>query len=167
MWREMPESSPFKHADPEDSPGFLLWKVTGLWQKKLADVLESFGITQTQYAILASLKWFDERGELISQSHLARHAEIDKMTLSKAIRKLEASGLVSRKKSAVDNRAVKIRLLAQGKALVTQAIVDVEKADDHFFSCLTDRDVPAYKKLAVKLISNNSLSLKSPENEQI
>lgn len=153
----MPESSPFKHASPDDSPGFLLWKVTGLWQKKLAVILDKFGITQTQYAILASLRWFDEQGELISQSHIATHAKIDKMTLSKAIRKLELNGLVSREQSAVDNRAVTIRLLPQGKALVKHAVVAIENADDNFFSCLADGELSAYKTLAIKIISYNNL----------
>jgi DNA-binding MarR family transcriptional regulator len=153
----MSESSPFKHASPDDSPGFLLWKVTGLWQKKLAVILNEFGITQTQYAILASLKWFDEQGELISQSHIAAHAKIDKMTLSKAIRKLGLNGLVSRERSAVDNRAVTIRLLPKGKALVKHAVVAIENADDSFFACLTDGELSAYKTLAIKIISNNNL----------
>lgn len=153
----MSESSPFKHASPDDSPGFLLWKVTGLWQKKLAVILDKFGITQTQYAILASLKWFDEQDELISQSHIAAHAKIDKMTLSKAIRKLELNGLVSREQSAVDNRAVTIRLLPQGKVLVKYAVMAIENADDSFFACLTDGELSAYKTLAIKIISNNNL----------
>jgi len=35
----MAEGSPFKHEQADDSPGFLLWKLTALWQEKLAGVL--------------------------------------------------------------------------------------------------------------------------------
>jgi len=83
------KASPFKHAEADASAGFLLWKMTALWQQRLALVLESLGITQTQYAILASLKWFEENKEPTTQTHLGEHAHIEKMTLSKAIRQLE------------------------------------------------------------------------------
>jgi len=53
----MPESSPFKYEKVDDSAGFLLWKITALWQRKLTVVLSEYGITQTQYAMLASLRW--------------------------------------------------------------------------------------------------------------
>ena len=48
----MADSSSFKYKKADDSAGFLLWKITALWQSKLAEVLREFGITQTQYAIL-------------------------------------------------------------------------------------------------------------------
>lgn len=150
----MSDSSPFKHASPDDSPGFLLWKITALWQKRLAEILEAFGITQTQYAILASLKWFEEHEEQTTQSHIADHARIDKMTLSKAIRKLEVDDLVSRESSTTDNRAINVRFSSKGKALIQEAVVAIEKADDDFFACLTNQELDAYKAITIKVIKN-------------
>ena len=69
--------------------GFLLWKITVLWRNKLEETLWFFDITQTQYAILASLKWFEVKKELATQSLLSAHSKIEKVTLSKAIRQLE------------------------------------------------------------------------------
>ena len=105
----MADSSPFRYSKADDSAGFLLWKITALWQAKLGKVLSKFGITQTQYAILASLRWFEEKNEPITQSHLVEHAKIDKMTVSKAIRRLESEGLVMRERSATDSRATNVR----------------------------------------------------------
>jgi len=99
--QEAHRSSPFKHGKADDSPGFLLWKLTASWQGKLAGVFGEFGITQTQYAILASLLWFEQQGQPPTQARLVEHARIDKMTLSKAIRKLEKSGLVRREPSGL------------------------------------------------------------------
>lgn len=146
--------SPFKHATPDDSPGFLLWKITALWQKKLAELLGGFGITQTQYAILASLKWFEEHGEPTTQTHIAEHAKIDRMTLSKAIRKLENDGLVLREQSSTDSRAVNVRFSNKGKKVIQKAVVAIEKADDDFFSCLTEKQLNVYKALTISVISN-------------
>ncbi len=148
----MAESSPFKHASPDDSPGFLLWKITALWQMKLSELLGTFGITQTQYAILASLRWFEEQGEPTTQAHIADHARIERMTLSKSIRKLETDGLVFREKSAADSRAINVTFTPAGKALIQKAVVAIEKADDEFFACLNEQDLDQYKSLMLALI---------------
>jgi MarR family transcriptional regulator, transcriptional regulator for hemolysin len=52
----MPETSPFKYADADESAGFLLWKMTALWQRKLAQVLGEFEITQTLSVIAENSK---------------------------------------------------------------------------------------------------------------
>ncbi len=150
----MAESSPFKHASPDDSPGFLLWKITALWQNKLTEILGGFGITQTQYAILASLKWFDEHGEPTTQAHIADHAKIERMTLSKSIRKLEEDDLVSRAQSSADNRAISVRFTGKGKKMIQKAVIAIEKADDEFFSCLTEQQLDNYKAFTISIISN-------------
>jgi len=148
--------SPFRHAKADDSPGFLLWKLTTLWQQKLARVLEAHGITQTQYAILASLRWFEEQGEPPSQTHLAQHTRIDKMTLSKALRRLEDQGLIKRKPSREDSRAVEVAFTAKGRKLIPKAVVDIESADAEFFGRLELRDLAAYQALTAALIAGNS-----------
>ena len=152
----MSEASPFRHARADDSPGFLLWKLTALWQQKLAQVLDGHGITQTQYAILASLRWFEEQGEPPTQAHLAGHTRIDKMTLSKALRRLEAQRLVKRTASKQDSRAVEVAFTARGRRLIPQAVVDIETADAEFFGRLGVRDLATYQALTAALITANS-----------
>jgi hypothetical protein len=62
------DASPFKHAKADDSAGFLLWKLTALWQQHLAVVFDEAGITQTQYAIMASLRWFADQHQTTTQT---------------------------------------------------------------------------------------------------
>ena len=129
--------------------------MTALWQKKLSGVLSGFGLTQTQYAILASLKWFEEKEEPTTQSHLVEHAKIDKMTVSKAIRQLEKNGFVFRKRSSSDSRATTVRFTPKGKDTIEQAIVAIENADEDFFSCLTRKQLETYKSLVSSIVKNN------------
>lgn len=152
---ETPETSPFKHEAADDSPGFLLWKLIALWQGKLASVFAEFSITQTQYAILASLLWFEQQHKPPTQARLVEHAKIDKMTLSKAIRKLEESGLVRREPSDTDTRAIQVRFTPNGRKLIYQAIIAVEHADDEFFSCLTEHQMASWKTLAISILAGN------------
>lgn len=151
----MPDGSPFRYAEADDSAGFLLWKITALWQKRIALALTEFGITQTQYAILASLRWFEERREPATQRHLVEHAKIDKMTLSKSIRRLEADGWVTRERSSSDNRATRVRFTGKGRKTVERAIVAIEQADEEFFSCLSKAQRESYRALTRSVIAHN------------
>jgi MarR family transcriptional regulator, transcriptional regulator for hemolysin len=153
----MAESSPFRYNKADDSAGFLLWKITTIWQARLGKVLGEFGITQKQYAILASLRWFEDKGEPITQTHLVEHTKIDKMTVSKAIRRLESKGLVLRERSAIDSRATNVRFSKIGRKIIQKAIVAIERADEDFFSCLNEKQLEIYKSLISILISRNGL----------
>ena len=151
----MAKSSVFKYA-ADDSAGFLLWKITALWQQRLAKVLGGFGITQTQYAIMASLKWFEENNAPLTQGHLAEHTKIEKMTVSKSIRKLEQIGFVLRKPSATDSRAISVQFSARGKREIVKIIIAIENADEEFFSGLTNAQLALYKSLTITLIASNN-----------
>jgi len=153
----MSEPSPFKYEKADDSAGFLLWKITALWRKRLENVLSNFCITQTQYAILASLKWFEVKKEPTTQAHLSEHTKIEKMTISKAIRQLEKNGLVRRKPSSVDSRATNVYLTTQGMMVIDKAIIAIENADEKFFSCLNEKQIETYKSLTSTVIINNGL----------
>jgi len=152
----MAKATAFKHKKPDDSAGFLLWKITALWQGKLATLLEIFGINQTQFAILASLKWFEEHNEETSQAHIVEHAKIDKMTVSKAIRNLALKKFIIRTKSNTDGRAINIKFTSSGKKMINKAIVAIENADDEFFSSLSQTQLCAYKKLSINIIKHNA-----------
>lgn len=147
----------FKHKKPDHSAGFLLWKITSLWQNKLSELLSKFEINQTQYAIMASLKWFEEHNEETTQSHIVEHAKIDKMTVSKSIRILEKNNLIIRIKSDTDARAVNVEFTKHGKKIINKSIVAIEKADDEFFSSLSNNQLEMYKSLTISVITNNDL----------
>jgi DNA-binding MarR family transcriptional regulator len=149
-------SKPFKFDDANDSAGFLLWKMTALWQQELNQRLALYELTQTQYAILASLRWLQmTKAGSITQTALVEHSKVDKMTLSKAIRKLEAKEVVYRFSSAVDHRAVCVDFTDSGNALIEQAIVTVENADEVFFSGLSTDDLSRFKHLMIQVIATS------------
>lgn len=153
----MSENNPFKYDTADASPGFLLWKLMGLWQARLSRELSMFEITQTQYAILASLRWFQEHHQLSTQAALVTHTKIEKMTLSKAIRQLESSGLVVRTPDDHDKRAVNVQLTDQGNNMIAEAIFAVENADEEFFGVLNETNLCLYKNLTAQIINQNDL----------
>lgn len=152
----MPEKTAFKRKTADESPGFLLYRVTILWQGKLGAIFDSFRISQTQYAILASLLYFEEKGEQSTQTSLVEHARIDKMTLSKAVRGLESARLVARQTSQTDNRAVLVSLTTRGRKLTKEAVHAVESADEEFFVCMSEKQGASFREIALALIKGNT-----------
>jgi len=117
--------------------GFLLWRVTLSWQRRIRSVLESHQLTHVQFVLLASLWWLaDHEDRPPTQARLAQQAGTDPMMTSQVIRKLEARGLLERALDPTDSRARRLHLTAAGRTLVGLALADVEAADEDYFAAL-------------------------------
>ncbi|MGL4766837.1 MAG: MarR family winged helix-turn-helix transcriptional regulator [Formosimonas sp.] len=127
--------SPFK-TTANQSSGFLLWQVTALWQRKIAQVLRPHGLTQVQFVLLASTLWLSRNEPLITQTRLAKHAKLDMMMTSQVLRTLAGKGLLLRTAHPVDTRAKTITLTQDGVALAQTVIPLVEGVDAAFFNAL-------------------------------
>lgn len=138
---------------PEDSPGFLLWQTTTIWQRKIKKELESYNISHAQFVIMATLMWFDAHGYDTTQISIVKWTKLDKMTVSKALAKLAAQNYVSRMEHEVDTRAKSIAITNEGKALVRRLVPIVEGVDEKFFGQLSvdeqKRMITLLKKLVV------------------
>jgi DNA-binding MarR family transcriptional regulator len=133
----------------EDSPGFLLWQVTQMWQRALNRVLKPLGLTHVQFVLMASIAWLSRQAasKAISQRALATHARQDVMMTSVVLRSLEKKGYVVRNPSRTDSRALAIELTQAGLSLVQKAIAAVEAQDAAFFETLGQENAHFRKML--------------------
>lgn len=127
-----------RFSGPDDSPGFLLWRVTLAWQRAMRAALAPHDLTHVQFVLLASLWWLVNHGGAPSQQRLAEHAGTDPMMTSQVLRKLADRSLVSREVDPADSRARLLTLTPEGRALVARAMKDVEDADAAYFAGLGD-----------------------------
>ncbi|WP_063052689.1 MarR family winged helix-turn-helix transcriptional regulator [Nocardia arthritidis] len=79
--------------------------------------LERLGLTYPQYLVMLALWERDER----SVGDVCQALDLDSGTLSPLLKRLEAAGLVERRRSAADERRVDIRLTERGRALRAEA----------------------------------------------
>jgi DNA-binding MarR family transcriptional regulator len=121
---------------PQQSPGFLLWRVTLAWQRRMRAALAPHDLTHVQFVLLASLWWSQEHGGPPTQAQLAEQAGTDLMMTSQVLRRLEGRGLLARDPDPGDSRARRLRLTAAGGALLAGALADVEAADQAYFAVL-------------------------------
>lgn len=129
----MKEEKVFGYEKADESPGFLLWQVSNLWQRELKKALTKFDLTHTQFVLLASLYWLSQRQE-VTQVALSEHAKTDKMMTSKVLRTLEAKKLVQRREHQTDTRAKEVEITPQGLSILKEAVNVVEAFDRYFFS---------------------------------
>lgn len=117
----------------EDSPGFLLWQTTMIWQRQIKKALEAYNISHAQFVILATLLWFDAHDYDTTQVSIVNWTKLDKMTVSKSLKKLAALKLVHRIEHETDTRAKSVNLTDKGKTMAAKLVPLVEGIDSNFF----------------------------------
>lgn len=128
---------PFGFDRPEDSPGFLLWQTTFVWQRQIKKALEPYDISHAQFVIMATLMWFEAHHYDTTQILIANWSRLDKMTVSKSLKKLVAQGYINRIEHETDTRAKSVSLTEKGKELVRVLVPIVETIDSKFFGKLS------------------------------
>lgn len=126
---------PTRLSGPAESPGFLLWKISNAWQRRLRAALQPYGLTHSQFVLLATATWFGAE-ETLTQARLSQLCGVDPMTTSQVLRALEAAGLIERTDHPQDPRAKAITVTRAGRDLARKAVVAVEDADAAFFKPL-------------------------------
>jgi len=153
---------PFGFEKPEDSPGFLLWQTTMIWQRQIKKSLETYDISHAQFVIMATLLWFQEHHSDTTQTLIANWSKLDKMTVSKSLKELAAKSLVSRQEHATDTRAKSITLTDKGKTLIGQLVSIVENIDAQFFGKISNAEQGSLIKMLNKLTQNTPNILFKP-----
>jgi DNA-binding MarR family transcriptional regulator len=142
---------PFGFEKPEDSPGFLLWQTTIIWQRMIKKELDVYNISHAQFVIMATLFWFQEHKYDTNQTLIINITKLDKMTVSKSIKKLVLMNLINRIEDTNDSRAKKISLTHEGKKLLNKLIPIVEKIDSKFFNKVSEKEQKDIVKIFGKL----------------
>lgn len=81
-------------------------------------ILDELGITYPQYLVLLVL--WEEQQQTVNQ--LGEKLRLDSGTLTPLLKRLEQKGIVSRKRSTIDERVVNVSLTKDGEALRDKAV---------------------------------------------
>jgi DNA-binding MarR family transcriptional regulator len=152
----MAKESVFFVEKPGDSLGFLLWKNTTIWQRNIKAALASFDISHAQFVIMAAARWFYESKQEPTQVAIANMTGLDKMTISKSLKKLSSLGIVSRSEDVRDTRAKIVVLTTKGNNLIVKLVSLVEGVDRQFFGVLLDKEQKLLNQVFCKLEEKNA-----------
>lgn len=145
----------FGFEKPEHSPGFLLWQTMITWQRRIKKALDPYEISHAQFVILANVLWFEGVKQVPTQILIVRSTKLDKMTVSKSLKKLVMQGLIKRAEHKNDTRAKSVHLTAKGKTMTSKLVPMVEKIDEAFFGMISRTNQQSLIKILADLVSKN------------
>jgi DNA-binding MarR family transcriptional regulator len=141
---------------PEESPGYLLWRVSMQWRNAIESVLKQLDLTHPQFVVLAATGWLTRKNQNIAQVAIGKTAGLDPNTTSQILRTLEAKKLIKRAHSVNERNKTSILTQAGSKKLA-QAMPTVEQADEEYFSKLSSQETTQIVKIFQQLISQKGI----------
>jgi DNA-binding MarR family transcriptional regulator len=114
-----PELAALLHIDRQLC--FLLYRASGRMTKLYRPLLDELGLTYPQYLVMLVL-W--ETSPRVT-GDLGRILELEIGTLSPLLKRMEAAGLIRRRRDKDDERRVMIDLTAKGRALQARALATI------------------------------------------
>lgn len=102
---------------PPDMICFALYSAAHAMQQAYKPLLEEIGLTYPQYLALTVL-WAQD-GQTVGE--IGRQIQLESNTLTPLFKRLEAQGLVSRRRDTQDERQVRLVLTEAGQALKARA----------------------------------------------
>ncbi len=143
----------FGFEKPEYSPGFLLWQTMITWQRRIKKALDPYDVSHAQFVILANVLWFEGVKQTPTQILIVRSTKLDKMTVSKSLKKLVAQGFIKRVEHKDDTRAKSVYLTTEGKKMASKLVPIVEKIDEKFFGVMSKSNQQSFINILADLIS--------------
>ncbi|MGB8623706.1 MAG: MarR family transcriptional regulator [Paracoccaceae bacterium] len=138
------------------SLGYHLSLAARMQERRLDDWLRPLGLTRITWCILLAV----ENEGLTRPSEIAGFVGIDRTATSRALRQMEASGLLTRKAADTDRRMTEVALSTEGRALVAKG-TPLAQANNRLVSAkLTSAESKELKKLLEKLLEGEELALK-------
>lgn len=120
--------------NPTRSFGYRLWMLRQAWTRQVEAVLAPTGLTHMQFILMRGIEHCAATRP--SQTALADAMGLDRMTISKVVRTLEAKGLLSRDPHPDDPRANILALTEPGRTLLQRATVLAITEQEQFFGRL-------------------------------
>jgi len=115
---------------PEKAVGFVLWRVVHRYTREVDRALVTLELTHLQFTTLAMAAWLARSVDPVTQSELAKFADIHPMQVSQILKTLELKRMVARARSTSDVRAKHIEITPLGIKTLRRAmpiVIEVQR----------------------------------------
>lgn len=118
---------------PEDTIGFLLWRVAHRHQREVDRLVAPLGLTHLQFVVLIQAAWLARDGATVTQAALTQYSKIHPMQLSSVLKTLEGKALVTRPRCPANARVKEIVLSDAAVDLLAAAVPQTQALQATFF----------------------------------
>lgn len=146
----------------ERSPYYQIWVLTNLTARPFAALFGNrFGLNLTEWRVLLTVA--DRPG--VSAQELSDHTGLDKMSVSRVVRRLEAQGRLAREGSATDRRRRHLDLTDAGWSVYDEIARSAVQREKQIYAGLTPAELDTLRVLLSKLCerARDGMSLAPPE----
>lgn len=126
-----------------------LWRLNHALERRSVRMEQTIGVTAQQRLVLRCVGSYPG----ISSGRLAETLHLDPGTVSSSLRRLEAAGLLERRRDPADARRVLLGLTSEGHALNRRGEGTVEEAVLQMFSQSTEDELAAALRVVDRLAS--------------
>lgn len=133
----------------ENSPYYRIWVLTNVTGKPFGQRFgERFDLNLTEWRVLLTVA--DKPG--ITAQTLSDFTGLDKMSVSRVVRKLESQGRLARDNSEADRRSFHLSLTDQGWAVYSEIAGAAIQREAHVYAGLSGKELDTLHKLLGKLL---------------
>jgi DNA-binding MarR family transcriptional regulator len=147
---------------PRPTLGFLLGDVSRLLRREFDRRVAHLGLSQAQWRVLARLSVC----EGINQANLAEQIEIQPISLTRLIDRMQAAGWVERRPDPKDRRALRLFLTPKAQPLLSELFRHGEETRQAALDGLSDPEVRQLSASLEKMKSNLIAASDSPAVEK-
>lgn len=134
--------------------GHLISRVATLMQVGFDRRLKPFGVTRSQWAIMAAI--FGKEAE--TAADIAKIWSLDATAVTRLIDRLESKGLVKRTHDTADRRVNRLELTEEGQRLSPILKNEADKNHNHIFGALSESEEKHLRELLAKIMNHLSSS---------
>lgn len=140
----MPPDPPYRlHA----SLGYQMSLTARIQERRLEEGLRELGLTRILWCVLLAVG----NEKLRNPSDIAAFVGIDRTATSRALRQMEADGLVARKTGAEDRRTTSVTLTPRGRRLLALGTPLARQNNALMEARLTERELADLRRLLLKV----------------
>lgn len=144
-----------------EMPGHLLRRCQQIAVSIFIQECKAFALTPLQFVVLSAL---NDHGEL-DQNRLGGLTALDRTTIGTVITKLEARGLLTRRRSTTDRRFNAISGTAAGRALLARVGPAVETAQARILAPLAPQERARFLGDLKRIADGNNLQSRAPQRD--
>lgn len=130
-----------------ESLGYLLSVAARNQERNIETAMKKLGLTRTGWCVLLAI---GHEG-LSKPSEIASYVLIDRTAASRALRQLEAAGMIGRQSGKQDRRTTEVELTAKGRETLKTAVSVARVSDASTHSLFTDSEHREIRRMLRKL----------------
>ncbi len=138
----------------EKSVGFLLNRAARSMKRGLEARLVEYGITATQYVVLALLAKKDG----LSQTQLGNRLSFDNPTVTGVIDRMERDGLVERRRTSDDRRVINIFLSDKARTILSDINTIAEEVNERALDSYSNKEKAALINMLTTIWKNMNVN---------